>query len=245
MAPSVHTRSELWSVSITRVLAICTVLLGACSFDRSGNDISAFDGGELVDATHATPADASPRALFCEADCSGCCDRGQCLSGTTDQSCGADGARCIRCPEASTCEQGECRVDPNALWNMIAISATINPLTTTNRAWDSNDTLPDPYLEVEAIVNGEPLAASTSWASNTLMPEWNAVILNAVRTATARVVRYRVLDIDPGGSDFIGECAIVLPASAFGAPIVTVNCERDIERGQAGFDLQLRVERAE
>ena len=189
------------------------------------------------------PPDAPPPA--CEQTCTGCCELDQCFLGTSELRCGNDGVSCTECPAEYICQEGDCRVDPDALWRLIAVGATVNPLTADGFLWDSNGSPPDPYLEIETIINGVPAASSTSWTGNTLTPQWNEIVLSAVHAQSVRVVRYRMLDLDSGQPDFIGECILTLPETAFTGETVTVSCPRNVTQNQAGFELQLRLEPAE
>ena len=84
---------------------------------------------------------------------------------------------CERCTGAHTCE-----VDPNSLWDLAAVSATLNPVNTPpvgpSAPWDVageplGGSLPDPFCELE--MPSRPVPSHTETIIDTVAPDWSAL----------------------------------------------------------------------
>jgi len=150
------------------------------------------------------------------------------------------------CDPAFTCSgAGACVVDPASRWNVVLERLTVNTQNTSGDAWDALGGAPDPFIEVR--VGSESASPSRSGAgSDTFTVDFSggATASNVRADAIKTHIDFTAWDEDATAHDVIGRCFYSgLSDAAFGGTTQTLNCERDVGNGQAGFTLTWHLER--
>lgn len=161
-------------------------------------------------------------SLSCRAACStGCCTGTSCQLGTTDTACGGSGNACVACGKGSKCTNHACAPDPNALFDVVAVSATVPTLNKSAGAWDAFGGLPDPYavLKTPSGATGQ-----TTFKSDTASPTWNETVLTNVKGSDLKTFTVTLNDDDVSFDDLIGPCTVTVPASALSGATTTSAC---------------------
>lgn len=182
----------------------------------------------------------------CSSSCAGCCIGSTCVDPVSASSCGADGSPCMGCGTDAVCEDGMCMPDLSTTWDIIAVSGVIPERTPEGDNWDAFGGLPDAAVRLTAGASGDEVTGTTSSQPNTTEPAWNEPVLEDV-TAQQLVdgATLTVLDADTFGFQDVGTCTLGYTPSHF--PSVTRwRCAADPEGpGYAGWEVVLRVERAD
>lgn len=108
---------------------------------------------------------------------SGCCAGNTCMPGTAPTACGTGGALCVSCTQSyQSCTAGNCQVDPNSKWSLMAISANIIQGLTT---WDPLvpwGQEPDPYAGWSPTCSKWSVSPCSNSLSDTFTPVWNQAL---------------------------------------------------------------------
>jgi hypothetical protein len=124
MASLARARAPLFSLALVALTVAAAVACGRTSIDE-GTASTPLDAGHHASLEAGTDA---PGAVVCgsgtcgatqmcvdggcvECDnrsCAGCCQQGQCVSGTDNAACGAGGVLCLACPADNSCHAGTC-----------------------------------------------------------------------------------------------------------------------------------------
>lgn len=133
----------------------------------------------------------------CSETCDGCCVDGECQDGTSDDACGTSGDSCTTCGDGLTCNtSGSCVPDPQATWDVVGVSATINKDTVDGDPASK----PDPKLQVTVGEN----TASTSKKDDTFEPFWDETTVTGVTTEDIKSsMSYKMIDIDVASDDAV------------------------------------------
>ena len=119
----------------------------------------------------------------------GCCaDATTCVRMRSATQCGGNGMACVPCGGCQTCSlSGQCRVDPNSRWTIIAVSAQLSTSNWDRNFGDVGGPLPDPFCEYENPAGqvSTSTAGVTDTVIDTLKPTWNQVISPAGVTVAA------------------------------------------------------------
>ncbi len=148
----------------------------------------------------------------CNASCTtGCCDGTTCEPGTANAKCGKSGNACFACPAGQTCDATSqaCLANPNALWKIEVLNATVSATDVNNAPWDSFGTLPDPFVRIAFST----FDSTTETIDDTITPVWNATLFENVPTASlvGKLFTMIVYDDDVGPiNDTIDGCYATL-----------------------------------
>lgn len=125
------------------------------------------DGG--TDGGTDAPAVCSP------ATCpSGCCNGTKCETGKTATACGTGGSLCSACPGQAPCKSDQtCGVDPESLWKVQPLSATISAKNQGND-WDVGAGAPDPFVQLWCPASAVSVTGTTPTAYDTYSPTWSS-----------------------------------------------------------------------
>ena len=149
------------------------------------------------------------------------------------------------CSPAFTCSGGACVVDPASRWNVVLEQLMVNPQTTAGDAWDALGGAPDPFIEIR--VGSDTATPSRSGSgSDTFTVNFGsgATASNVRADAIKAYIDFTAWDEDATSNDVIGRCYYRdLADAAFGGATQTLNCNRDVASGQAGFTLTWHLER--
>src|SRR5439155_27280077 len=84
----------------------------------------------------------------CGSCATGCCLNGVCQPGTAFGACGKGGAGCNSCQTHQVCRSDQtCGVDPNGVWLVQPVSATVAP-DNNGAAWDPDNSPADPKVSL-------------------------------------------------------------------------------------------------
>jgi hypothetical protein len=206
-------------------------------------------GGACVDCgADAVCTDGTCVELSCSESCDGCCAGDSCLAGDLSGACGTSGAACVDCGPAFTCSAfGECEVDPDSRWDLVAVRASFSVFNPSGALWDSGASgRPDAYVSAEASdADGTGFAGSTERVDDTTTPVWDELVLVDVPArALRRGVTLRVRDYDLlSRDDDIGWCYWLPSHGAFGARVTLTCPARTADPETVETELTVRLER--
>ncbi len=116
----------------------------------------------------------------------GCCAGTTCITTLSAQQCGHGGGACQPCAPCDRCSvAGTCELDPTSLWDLWAVSATLNAIDPNVKApasttWDLDSgevggTLPDPFVELDILAQPLITLGHTATIVDTLFPNWTGL----------------------------------------------------------------------
>lgn len=154
----------------------------------------------------------------CWESCDGCCDDEFCMDGTDSAACGTGGNQCLACPDSFICEAGDCVLDPNSLWNVVAINGEL--LSAADESWDTFGGLPDLYVVFSAGWDddtGWAIQEESSVKDDSNFASWDEEVLVAVfaKDLLDGGMGVHLYDSDVLKDESIGSCGISIFESDF------------------------------
>jgi hypothetical protein len=117
-------------------------------------------------------------------NCMGCCAGTVCVTTPTAQQCGTRGGACMACGPCQLCSAaGQCAIDPNSQWTIVAQSAQVTHSPPAGGSWDAargdlGGNLPDLFCEYENPAGDitPTTAGVTSTVTDAYSASWNETI---------------------------------------------------------------------
>lgn len=107
-------------------------------------------------------------------NCAGCCLNNVCQPGSTAAACGKNASSCVACLNGAICKTDQtCGVDPNSMWKVQPLSATIRTTDSGGVAWDALGGAPDPYCDLYCPGTASAITSSTAVVADTFSPVWS------------------------------------------------------------------------
>lgn len=193
----------------------CRTTASDTACGRAGNACAPCAGAKICERGRCIDS-------TCKASCaSGCCSETGCQGGSTTDACGTGGNACSACGPGQTCAAGVCSVDAGALFDFVAVGATIPALNQSGGSWDAFSGLPDPLLKATSGA----AAGETTYAPDTLSPQWNKVVLSGLSASALQAnLKIELFDSDTAFDDVIGGCAVTLTGAEFDGALYTASC---------------------
>lgn len=130
---------------------------------------------------------------------------GSCGSCAPGRICSSEG-RCVvvgcdpGCSRGYTCVNGNCQLDPDGRWDLVAVSATV-PERGPDGAWDPFGGLPDPYI---CYTVGTNPPSCSPYVLDSTRATWNYLVGTfSARTLMTVPQTFAVWDDDTGPDDLI------------------------------------------
>lgn len=150
------------------------------------------------------------------ANCPGCCFNGTCQAGVAAGACGKSGTTCAACGTNQVCKSDQsCGVDPQAMFKVQPVSATITPtIPGTTTTWDLTSP-PDVIVNLWCPATAAAVTSSTPEATDSYNPTWSTGgCLMKASDLMSQGFAISAFDNDPVGSDPITSKGTIIVTEA-------------------------------